>query len=130
MARHRKSTRTQRAFDLELPPYRAECVFLINYTPAAYAKYVKQRFGVTDAQSPDLCAFFTTFAHDSGYSIHLVCVNSYDGSNNAIATLAHEITHLTQAVLARVNVTDNEAFAYLFDSTLERCLDRLTPRPA
>lgn len=63
------------------------------------------------------------------HEIHLVMLREFQGTIEDISVLAHELLHATHDVLYSrgLRLTDDtvEAFAYLHDSLVRRCLEAL-----
>lgn len=112
------------------PCWRANIHLIWPATPAIITAYLKRALGVDYPERPPFAGkCVQVLAPDGRATVQVICLEKWDGSPKAHATLAHECFHAAEQVLDKRGLTHSDAtsepYAYLLDSFVWRSLEIL-----
>lgn len=114
------------------PTWKANLHILWPVSGKQVEQYIKRNFGFKYEWVGDPAARCIEI-WSKGVGAHLICLNSWKESPKHYGILAHEAFHATHQILKErgVRLTDDsdEAFTYLLESIVDRCLQIMMNEP-
>jgi hypothetical protein len=113
------------------PVYSADVLLFWNVDAKGMNAYFAEAFPnhKVSVPVPDPWVGWSLELSDKNIELYLICLRSFDWSPMAISTLTHECLHTSLSMLRsrgmRLNKHTEEAYCYLHDSLVRRCLEEI-----